>query len=343
MEPITNLTFDALHELMAGWGQSGYRADQLINWLYKHNVTSFDAVGNLPKSLILKLKESYSPCSLTVERVVSSDDTFTRKYLFKTGDGNCIEGVSMIDGNRHTVCISTQIGCPWGCICCASGKDGLVRNLSCAEIIDQVRIMGQNQQVTNVVVMGGGEPLMNLDNLCAAYRILTDDRAYGIGKRRISVSTAGYIPGIEGLIRSDIRPQLAVSLHAPTNEKRNQLMPINRTYPIAPLLQACRRYARDSHRPISFEYMVIPGFNTSDDDARTLAKLLDNYPAKINLIPYNPVEDVEFRPPTEQEVFDFQAILGAYGFVVTIRWSKGQGIDAACGQLRAVHAQEDRC
>ncbi len=339
LKAISELSFTELRTMIEQWGQSKYRAGQLINWLYKQNVTSFDKIGNMPKDLLKRLKEEYNCCSLSVEKKICSSDTSTSKYLFKTFDGQFIEGVSMPDGDtRHTVCISTQVGCPLGCTCCATGQDGFVRNLSTGEIIDQVRLMSEVQPVTNIVVMGGGEPLMNFDNLAAAYKVFTDDAAYGIGKRRISISTAGFVPGMEKLIRSDIRPQLAVSLHAPTNEKRSELMPINRKYPIDKVIEVCKKYAHLSRRPVSFEYIVIPGFNTGKDDARTLAKLVENFSSKINLIPLNPVENFAYRPPTEDEVLAFQSMLGTFGLVVTIRWSKGQGINAACGQLRAGQA-----
>ncbi|MDX9701513.1 MAG: 23S rRNA (adenine(2503)-C(2))-methyltransferase RlmN [Candidatus Auribacterota bacterium] len=338
---ISELSFDELHTKLEQWGHSRYRAGQLIGWLYKHNAVSFDLMSNLPKQLIAQLSEEYDCCSLSVVKTITSGEG-TVKYLFQTVDGQYIEGVSMPDGDlRHTVCISTQIGCPWGCLFCASGKHGFVRNLSVGEIVDQVRIMSSNQPISNIVIMGGGEPLMNFKQLEAAYRIFTDDAAYAIGKRRVSVSTAGYVPGIEQLIRSDIRPQLAVSLHAPTDDKRSQVLPINRKYPINKLMETCKKYAQLSRRPVSFEYIVIPGFNNGDDDARALVKLLKKYPAKINLIPLNPVEGFSYRCPTEEEVYEFQSMLLSAGFVVTIRWSKGQDIGAACGQLRSAQSQSD--
>ncbi|MCD6461105.1 23S rRNA (adenine(2503)-C(2))-methyltransferase RlmN, partial [bacterium] len=251
-----------------------------------------------------------------------------------TKDGELIEGVSIKDGKRHTLCISTQAGCSFACAFCASGKNGFVRNLSTGEIIDQIRIMTQDKPATNLVFMGGGEPLANYDNFKKAYNIIIDQRCLGIGQRKITVSTAGYLPGISKLVKSDLRPVLALSLHSPFNTARSEIMPINKKYPIEPVLKECSDYAKISGRQITIEYIVIPDFNISGKDIKELIKLFINYPAKINLIPLNPIAEFNFRSPSKNEVERVATLLRDNGIFASIRWSKGSGIDAACGQLR---------
>ena len=219
---ITDLSVNQLTDILADLNVPEYRLKQLLNWLYINNAVDFSQITNLPKNLISQLESMYTACSLSVEKFFLSKDGKTKKFLFKTGDGEIIEGVSMLDGKRHTLCLSTQSGCKYGCVFCASGKNGFSRNLSTGEIIDQIRLMTQDKPATNIVFMGGGEPLANFDNFSKAYKTIIDQNCMGIGQRKITVSTAGYLPGIKQLVKSDLRPILALSLHSPFDENRSK-------------------------------------------------------------------------------------------------------------------------
>ncbi len=330
---ITGLTYMELETLMKQWDIPAYRVKQLLEWVYKHNITSFDTITNLPRDLMDRLRSSYGACSIAVVNKLESKKDRTAKYVFKTDDGKIIEGVSIHEKDRHTLCVSSQVGCPFKCKFCASGKHGLKRNLKTAEIIDQIRIMTHDEKMTNLVFMGSGEPLLNFDNFSKAYEIITADWGLALGQRKITVSTAGFVPGIQKLIESSFRPKLALSLHAATNEKRNQLMGINRKYPVEDILYICEKYAKETGRLITIEYILISGFNDTRDDAKALSRLFKDYPAKINLIPLNPVEGLAYNPPKPHETISFEQMLKIFGLNVTVRFSKGSSVNAACGQL----------
>ena len=322
-------------------GEKPFRATQIVKWIHQHGVTEFDAMTNLSKLLRNNLPLQAQIRLPKISHTQTSVDG-TRKWLIQLDDtGNSIETVFIPEENRGTLCISSQVGCPLDCQFCSTAKQGFSRNLQTAEIIAQLWLaMDQlhqfhenNHQITNVVMMGMGEPLLNFDNVLPALRLMTDDQAYGLAKRRVTVSTAGLVPGIDKLSR-ECDVALAVSLHASNDELRNRIVPINRKYPLAELLAACKRYAKirggDS---ITFEYVMLNGVNDSPADARQLARLLADIPAKINLIPFNPFPDTEFTCPRQDTIDTFRNILVKAGIVTTTRKTRGDDIAAACGQL----------
>ncbi len=337
LQPICALTRTDIQQLMAQWGQPSYRSDQLIKWIYDKNIPDFTRISNFPKDLTQRLTSRFSACSLTVtDRQTSTDNTAT-KYLFCLHDNKLIEGVAISENKRFTLCVSSQAGCAFSCGFCASAKSGLLRHLTVAEIIDQIRIMCTDKKMTNLVFMGSGEPLEKFDVFRQSYETITAPWGFALGQRKITVSTAGYIPGIKNLIDSNLRPKLALSLHSALDEKRTSLMPINKKYPVRKLLDTCRKYAQISGRKITMEYIIIPGFNNYTEDIKAMTDNLTNYPAKINLIPLNPIDEFPYRSPTRHEVHTFYRQLLDTGLEVTVRWSKGDTISAACGQLRAQH------
>jgi 23S rRNA (adenine2503-C2)-methyltransferase len=314
-----------------------YRAAQILKWLYLRQADTFDVMTDLNKDLratltrhffILRLKQ------LSVEKSVDG----TQKYLFALGDDNTIESVLIPEKNHSTLCISSQVGCAQGCRFCLTGQAGLKRNLSMGEIIAQVRDIqndiNDQKPLSNIVLMGMGEPLANYENVIDALTVLTDkDYGMGFSNRKVTLSTAGVVPQLANLDR-DTRVNLAISLNASNDATRNQLMPINQKYPIADLLEACRGYALAPSRRITFEYILIKDVNDSIKDAKQLARLLKPLKAKINLIPFNPHPGSSFKRPDDASVLAFQAELMAQNYIVMIRKSKGRDISAACGQLR---------
>ena len=335
LEPICQITPAEIKDIISKWGQPSYRCKQLLKWIYDKNILDFAQISNLPKDLISRLNSTFSACSLSVADRKISDDKTAVKYLFRLHDDKLIEGVAIEKNKRFTLCVSSQAGCSFSCVFCASAKSGLLRNLTVAEIIDQIRIMSVDKKMTNLVFMGSGEPLQDFHVFSRSYETITAPWGFALGQRKITVSTAGYIPGIKKLIDSKMRPKLALSLHSALNEKRNSLMPINKKYPLEKLLDTCLSYAKISGRKITMEYIIIPGFNNYAEDIKALARLLKNYPAKINLIPLNPIDEFPYRSPTKHEVHTFYRQLRDTGLDVTVRWSKGDSISAACGQLRS--------
>lgn len=329
-----------LTALVVGLGEKAFHAVQLVQWIYRHGVLDFDAMSNLSKRLRERLKEQAS-LSLPdiVDHRVSRDGT--QKWSLQVGNANCIETVYIPDDGRGTLCISSQVGCPLRCSFCATGAQGFNRNLTAAEIIGQVWLVkqwleptpGSERPVSNVVFMGMGEPLLNLENVASAIHLLLDDNAYGLSKRRVTLSTAGVVPRIDELgARCPV--SLAVSLHAPDDALRNKLVPLNRKYPIASLLAACRRYAaRNPKRQVTFEYVLLEGVNDSPYHAQRLARLLRDLPAKINLIPFNPFPGSGYRCSSTATIEDFRSILLSKGLMTITRKTRGEDIAAACGQL----------
>lgn len=330
-----------LEAFFVNMSEKGFRASQVVKWLHQERVDNFDVMTNLSKDLRKRLSET---AEIRVPEIVfdqvSTDGT--RKWLFRLDDGNCIETVFIPERERGTLCISSQIGCTLNCSFCSTARQGFNRNLSLAEIISQLWVAYrtleqsgiQGRAITNIVFMGMGEPLLNFDNVIKAMNLMMDDLAYGLSKRRITLSTAGVVPGIDRL-REVCDVSLAVSLHATNNELRDQIVPLNRKYPIRELLDACKRYLSDkSHRSkITFEYVMLAGVNDSLLHARQLAKLLKDVPAKVNLIPFNPFPGADYQT-SEQSVIDrFQSCLIDAGIVTVMRRTRGDDIDAACGQL----------
>lgn len=315
-------------------GEPRYRVDQVWDGLYTQLADPGD-ITNLPIALRDRL-DTELPASLDRTEESISDDGDTVKWLWTLRDGATVETVLMHYPDRSTVCISTQAGCAMACSFCATGQAGFERHLSVGEVVEQVVVatrVARPRRLSNVVFMGMGEPLLNFDNVVAAIRVLLDDLAYGLSRRRVTISTAGVVPMIDRL-REECPVALAVSLHAPDDALRDQLVPLNRRYPIAELLDACRRYvAGDARRRVTFEYTLLAGINDHPAQARALAKLLARVPAKVNLIPYNPVAGLPYAvsPPATVALFRDEVL--RHGLIATVRKTRGDGIDGACGQL----------
>jgi 23S rRNA (adenine2503-C2)-methyltransferase len=320
-------------------GHSAYRVRQLLKWVYGKGVEDFELMTDLSKEFRAWLGRRARLSCVTPESILIDEDG-TRKLLFRLDDGEYIEGVLIKEDRRLTLCVSSQVGCAFGCRFCLTGKDGWRRNLTVGEIVDQIcatrRELGPDERLTNLVFMGMGEPLANLDNVLKALEILVSDRGLNFSTRRITVSTVGLIPEMSRLSRT-IPVKLAISLHAADDETRSRLMPINRRYPLEPLLMACRQLPTPSRQRITFEYLLIGDVNDSPETARKLAKLLRGIQAKINLIPFNEFPGAEFHRPSESRIIAFQNILQEQHYTATVRQSRGAGIMAACGQLSHIH------
>ena len=363
LQDIKSLTREELETQFAAWKQPKYRVAQLLEWLYVHRVTDWEAMTNLPKPLRERLKENFSLQTLELVRKQGARDT-TQKFLWRLHDHSLIESV-LIPANptlygeasdRHTLCVSTQVGCAYGCKFCASGLEGWKRNLTPDEIVEQVlaveRLSPQStvrsqssaaqprtgdcglRTVDNLVIMGMGEPLANYDHLLRALRILNAPWGGGIGARKITISTSGLAPQIRRLADEPLQFRLAVSLHGATDEVRNKIMPVNRRYPLKELVAACEEYQGRKGRMLTFEYILITGVNDSVEQARPLAALARRLFAKVNLIPYNRVEGLHWERPDEETQVKFLAALEKQKVIATLRREKGHDIDAACGQLR---------
>lgn len=335
---VNLLDFDrkGLAAFFVGIGEKSFRATQLLKWIYQEDITDFDQMTNLSKSLRAYLKEH---CTITAPEIlleqIASDGT--TKWVVEMGRGNRIESVFIPEEKRGTLCVSSQIGCALACTFCSTAKQGFNRNLSVAEIIGQLYVaqkrLGDKKRITNVVMMGMGEPLLNFNNVVAAMNLMMDDFTYGLSKRRVTISTSGIVPAMNRLNEvCDV--SMAVSLHAANDELRDELVPINQKYPLKELMEACREYAQQGPRKhITFEYVMLEGINDSVQDARTLVKRLKNVPAKINLIRFNPFPNSGYRCSSVDTITQFKDILHKAGLVTTIRKTRGDDIDAACGQL----------
>ncbi len=330
---LSSLTLEQLTQAVQSYGLPAFRAGQIFRWLAR-GVSSFDEMSDLSKDLRAKLKENCTLATLDQATCSCSSDG-TKKYLFRLADGNHIETVLMRYEHGNSVCISSQVGCNMGCRFCASTLKGKVRDLTAGEMLAQIARIHRTDPVSRVVVMGVGEPLDNYDNLVTFLRNLTSPQGFGMSQRHISVSTCGLVPKIDRLAEEKLQITLSVSLHAPDNETRNRLMPVNRTYPVEELLAACDRYTRATTRRISYEYIMIKGVNDTPEHARMLARRLKGKLAHVNLIPMNHVEERDFQPSTPEGIRRFSSILAEQGINVTCRRKLGKDIDASCGQLRA--------
>ena len=334
---------EALREHFKRDGLPAYRADQVLSWLYGRGVDNVEAMTDLPAELRETLAEAWDSRALEVQQVQTSTDG-TRKIALQTHDREIIEAVLIPEERRNTLCVSTQVGCPLACSFCATGKMGMVRNLSVAEIVDQLmrarEVIGEDDVISNIVFMGMGEPLLNLPAVKEAIRIFTDPRCLAMAPRRITVSTSGVVPQIRPLL--EIGPiNLAISLHATTDEVRDELVPLNKRFPLDVLLGALRQEELISRkRPVFFEYTLMADTNDSLDDARRLPGLLAGIPCKLNLIPMNPHAEADYQPPTREVCDAFAAQAHASGLRVTLRRSRGRDIDAACGQLASKKQSE---
>ena len=321
-------------------GEKPYRASQLIKWIHQFGVTDFDGMTNLSQALRQRLVDEAEIRFPEIVTVQESHDG-TIKWLLRVDSGNCIETVFLPENDRGTLCVSSQVGCPLDCRFCATATQGFNRNLGVGEIIGQVwlaaRHLGQtpktDRRITNVVMMGMGEPLLNFDNVVGAMRLMMDDHAYNLARKRITLSTAGVVPGIDRL-RDTCPVSLAVSLHAPNDDLRSEIVPLNRTYPVAMLLDACRAYAAaNPHDQITFEYVMLKGVNDSRQLAQDLVKRLQGIPAKVNLIPFNPFPGSRYECSGRDTIDAFRERLVRAGIVTITRKTRGDDIDAACGQL----------
>ena len=332
---IKSLTLAELQSQLAQMGQSSFRAGQVYAWLHRGAVT-FGEMTDLPKALRESLDERYEITAAQVVRKQASQQDGTVKYLWRLSDGNCVETVLMRYRYGNSVCISSEVGCPMGCAFCASTLGGLVRRMRPSEMLDQVLFtqLDAGQPISHIVLMGIGEPLDNLDTVLRFLALVNSPQGMNIGMRHISLSTCGLVPKIRQLAEKKLQLTLSVSLHAPNDEIRNTIMPVNRAYHVEALLAACRDYARMTGRRISFEYAMIRGVNDSPACARLLLKRLRGMPAHVNLIPLNEVAESPLKPSSRQTIRQFQQILADGGLPVTVRRSLGGDIDAACGQLR---------
>ncbi len=335
---LKDMSVEELREYVSSLGLERYRVQQLLFWLYKRPVDSFADMTNLPKGLRGRFEEEHELFSLSVvDELLSSDGT--RKLLFRARDGELVESVLIPDGERLTLCISTQVGCRMGCRFCLTGHQGFRRNLSCAEIVDQV-ILAQKRserRITNIVVMGMGEPLDNYENTRKALSLITSPEALSFSYRRVTLSTVGITPKLVELLEEGPRVAVSVSLNAPNPEKRAEIMPVEARYPMKGLIDVLRRYSRKGRKPPTVEYVLLAGFNDSPGDAEELAHLLRGVRCKINLIPFNPWDGCPYGRPSDEAVLEFQNRLIARNFSVFIRKSRGADILAACGQLRWRH------
>ena len=333
---LKSMTLEELTEFVKELGEKPFRAKQLYQWMHVKLAESLDECTNLPKSLKEKLSEYSTYTSLKTVKMLESGIDGTRKYLFGLDDGNVIESVLMKYHHGNSVCISSQVGCRMGCRFCASTLDGLTRNLRPSEMLDQIyRIQrSTGERVSNVVVMGSGEPMDNYDNLIRFIRLLSDENGLNISQRNITVSTCGIVPKILKLAEEGLSITLALSLHAPNDEKRRELMPIANKYSIDEILDACRNYFAKTGRRITFEYSLVGGKNDSEADAKELSARISDINCHVNLIPVNPIKERDYVKSTKKVVENFKNKLEKYGINVTIRREMGADIDGACGQLR---------
>ena len=340
---LKSLTQPELAAILKDLGQPAFRAKQVFSWLHK-GVRSYDEMTNLPKSLRDMLAQKYPINAPKVVRKQESQKDGTIKYLWQLSDGNCVETVLMRYHYGNTVCISTEVGCAMGCAFCASTIGGLVRRLEPFEMLDEVLFtqIDSGLPVSHIVLMGIGEPLDNFDNVMRFLELVNSPEGMNISMRHISLSTCGLIPKIDALAEKKLQISLAVSLHGPNNEKRSKVMPVNKAYPIEPLLEACRRYYDKTGRRIHFEYAMIDGLNDGEEDARELLRRLKGMGAHVNMIPLNHVEESPLKPSSRAAVAKFQKILEDGGVTATVRRTLGSDIDASCGQLRRKYNKEKR-
>ena len=333
---IKSLDYQETEKFMLELGEKKFRAKQIYQWMHEKGVTSFGEMTNLSEKLRKKLEEVCTFTALQTVTVQTSRLDGTRKYLFELADGSRIESVLMRYKHGNSVCISSQVGCRMGCRFCASTLDGLVRSLTPGEMLDQIYRIGQDlgERISNVVVMGMGEPLDNYDNLIRFIQMLTDEHGLHISQRNLTVSTCGLVPRMRQLADRKLQITLALSLHASSQEKREELMPVAKKYNIEETLEACRYYFSQTGRRVTFEYSLVAGVNDTKEDAMRLADLIRGMNCHVNLIPVNPVREREYVQPKAREVRDFQNKLEKYGINVTIRREMGRDIDGACGQLR---------
>lgn len=336
MPDILSLTSAELAAFLTTLGEKPFRSTQIFEWIYKKGALSYGAMSSLSKELRQQLNQQLPfPFLQEIERCVSTDGT--AKFLWGLSDHEMIETVFIPTEKRTTLCISSQAGCKFGCRFCASGIGGWKRNLTTGEIIAQVLQVSAVMappSVTHIVFMGVGEPFDNYDNVMKAVRLLNGPDGFNIAARRITLSTCGVVPGIERFAKEGLQVELSVSLHAPNDELRSCLMPVNKKYPLKQLMSVCRRYAQETHRQVTFEYILIKELTSTSSAARELSRLMKGWLSKVNLIPCNPVKEFAYEPPSREEVLRFKSDLEAQGVICTLRTPRGRDVSAACGQLR---------
>ena len=335
MKNIKDYNLDELQEELINMGEKKFRAEQIFKWIYKEKVKSFDEMTNLSIELREKLKENYTMCNYNILKKQESKDG-TKKYLFDVLDGNAIETVLMSYHHGYSICVSSQIGCKMGCKFCASTLGGLDRNLTPSEMLSQIYYIQRDtgERVSNVVMMGTGEPMDNYDNVLRFLELITSENGLNISQRNITISTCGIVPKIRELAEKHLQITLAISLHSPNDEMRRGLMPIAMKYSIDELLDACHYYFKETNRRMTFEYSLVAGVNDQPAHALELASRLKGFPCHVNLIPVNPIKERDFKQSMPQSVMEFKKILEKNRVNVTIRREMGADINAACGQLR---------
>ena len=333
---LADLECPALEAALEARGHERFRARQIFRWVYKRGVTDLSAMTDLPLTLRDRLAREFVLTTPALVRRETSVDG-TEKFLLRLADGQQIESVFIPDTPAMTFCISTQVGCAMACAFCLTGKMGLVRNLTAGEIVGQVRVLAHalsmHERPFNIVLMGMGEPLHNYDETMKALRILADEHGFHLPPRRVTLSTVGLLPALERLALEPVMPNLAISLHAPTDATRGELVPLNKKYGVADIIKACKAFPLKKRSRITFEYVLLSGVNDSPDDARRLARLLSGVRSKINLIPLNAAPGIPFERPPDERIDRFAAILAEHHLIVSVRKSRGRDIRAACGQL----------
>jgi len=343
---IYDLSRDELIDLVKEQGFAGYRADQIWQWLYQHKVDDYDKTSNLPSDLLEWLQSKTTPGVMEIVETLQSTDGETKKFALRLPDGQIVEAVLMrYEGVRRTACISTQAGCAIGCVFCATGQMGFARNLTPGEIVEQALIIArmleaQNERLSNIVLMGMGEPFHNYDNTLAAIRRFIDPEGLNIGQRHITVSTVGLVPGIRRFAEEGLQVRLAISLHAATDEERSALIPINKRYPLNDLIDAVRQYIEQTGRRVTFEWTLIEHKNDTPDQAHALGKLLHGLMCHINVIPLNPTNQYSGSPSSRERIDAFTGILESYRLPTTVRVRRGIDVNAGCGQLSAAINKE---
>jgi 23S rRNA (adenine2503-C2)-methyltransferase len=343
---LKNLSPSELEKFVATFGKERYRSIQILRWLYQKGVHSIDEMTNLSQNFCRELNEVCTISALHPLRVEEAKDG-TKKFLFQLEDGNRIESVLIPDKKRLTLCISTQVGCALGCLFCLTGKGGWKRDLRVSEILNQILsvrdTITDRTSITNVVLMGMGEPLANCENVLKAIELMLHPDAFKFSSRRVTLSTAGLLPELERLAKEKIKFRLAVSLNASDEEARSHLMPINRRYPLKKVLAVCRNFPLRTRTRITFEYVLIDGINDSLQDAKRLIRILQGIPSKVNLIPLNEAPGIPFKKPSEEKIKQFQEILMEARLTAIVRASKGTEISAACGQLQGKGSGLESC
>ncbi len=340
---IKGLMLSELKKFLVKEGFPSFRAKQIFYWMYQQNVISFQEMTNLPKNILNWVDSVFTLEQMKCIKIQKSRDG-SEKFLFQLNDGQLIESVLIRNSKRNTICLSSQVGCLWNCLFCASGKDGFKRNLLTGETVEQVLSVQRlsKETIHNIVFMGMGEPFDNYDQVMKSIRIINSQEGINIGARKITISTCGIVPGILKLIEQPLQVELSISLHAADEKTRSVLMSVNNKYPLKELMDACRNYVRKKNRQVTFEYLMLRGINDSVELANKLCRLIKDFDAKVNLIVYNTIHNhISLLPSDEQTISIFQKKLKENRIPATIRHSRGQDINAACGQLRSEHINQD--